>query len=71
MKLKSALVWDNTDIADCPDWTYELTAPDPNEVENSLQHFQSLNELLGHFTQETFSSPKLHDKLRGISHEMF
>lgn len=69
-ELKSPLVWDNTDIAERFNWTYELTASDLKEIEQALEHFKSLGKPLGHVNQETFPLPKLHDQLREISNEI-
>lgn len=69
-ELKSHLVWDNTDIADRYNWTYELTESDLSEIEDALDHFKSLGKPLGHVNQDTFPLPRLHSKLREISHEI-
>lgn len=69
-ELKSDLVWDNTDIADRFNWTYELTASDLDEIKSALEHFKSLEKPLGYINQATFPLQGLHDKLREISHEI-
>ncbi|KAJ8117964.1 hypothetical protein OPT61_g960 [Boeremia exigua] len=69
-ELKSDLVWDNTDIADRFDWTYELTTANLEEIEKALKHFRSLGKPLGYVNQETFPLPDLHTELRQISHEI-
>ncbi|KAF2624324.1 Clavaminate synthase-like protein [Macroventuria anomochaeta] len=66
-ELKSDLVWDNTDIADRFDWTYEPTATDLEEIEKALQHFKSLGKSLEYVDQEAFPLPNLHSKLGIIS----
>lgn len=69
-ELKSDLVWDNSDIADRYNWTYKLTATDLDEIESALQHFKDLEKPLGYVNQETFPLPRLHHRLREISHEI-
>jgi hypothetical protein len=69
-ELKSDLVWDNTDIAERYNWTYELTESDLAEIKEALNHFKSLEKPLGHVNQDTFPLPHLHSKLREISHEI-
>jgi hypothetical protein len=69
-KLGSNLVWDNTNIGDRYDWTFELSPIDLVEVEEALKHFKSLEKPLGYVTQETFPLPMLHAKLREISREI-
>ncbi|KAL6706895.1 hypothetical protein ACN47E_005038 [Coniothyrium glycines] len=69
-RLSSDLVWDNTDIEARYEWTYTLSASDLEEVEAALQHFKSLDKPLGHISQSTFPLPKLHDKLRQVSHDI-
>ena len=69
-ELKSPLVWDNTDIAERFNWTYELTASDLEEIEQALENFKKLDKSLGYVNQETFPLPTLHNKLREISHEI-
>jgi hypothetical protein len=69
-ELKSDLVWDNTDIADRFNWTYELTSSDLDEIEEALNHFKSSEKPLGFVNQETFPLPHLHSKLREISDEI-
>lgn len=69
-QLKSDLVWDNTDIADRFNWTYELTTDDLGEIEKALEHFKSLGKTLGQVNQDTFPLPNLHTQLRQISHEI-
>ncbi|KAF2634588.1 TfdA family taurine catabolism dioxygenase TauD [Massarina eburnea CBS 473.64] len=69
-KLESDLVWDNTDIGDRYDWTFQLTPSDLEEVEEALKHFKSLEKPLGYVNQETFPLPQLHAKLRQVSKEI-
>jgi hypothetical protein len=69
-ELKSLLVWDNTDIAERFNWTYELTASDQEEIKQALENFKKLNKSLGYVNQKSFPLPTLHNKLREISHEI-
>lgn len=68
--LGSDLVWDNMDIADRFDWTYELTHGDLKEVDEALQYFKTLGKPLGYINQTTFPLPQLHRQLRDISDEI-
>ena len=69
-ELESDLVWDQTDIAERFNWTYELTTTDLDEIEEALDHFKSLQKPLGFVSQDTFPLTNLHVKLREISHEI-
>ena len=69
-KLESDLVWDKDDIASRYNWTYVLSSSDLEEIEQGLQHFKSFHKSLGFVNQITFPLPKLHNKLRGFSHDI-